>query len=386
MRTKAAIALTLLAAAAVGAWWFQPQLMTKLGLATRGSAPQGQRAQASQRPPSPVEVVAAVSDRVTDQVEALGTLAANESVSVAPEVAGRITAFRFTEGETVEQGAVLVELDATIARAEAEQARAALALAEDVFERNRTLVQRGAGTQVNLEQATAQLATARANVAASAARLEKLTINAPFKGVVGLRSVSVGTIVQPGQAIATLAGIDPVKLDFGVPELFLAAVRVGQSVDVTVDAVPDRRFQGQVYAIDPVVDPAGRALRLRATIPNADGILRPGLFARVNLTTGVRENAVLVPEAALVAGTAGASQAVYVVRDNRAALVPVKTGRRVEGRVEIVQGVAAGDQIVVAGQLTLRDGAAVMIAPPRQPRGPPASRSSAVAPTTHAER
>ncbi len=386
MRRTAVIALVLLAGVAAGAWWFQPQLMTQFGLATRDSAPQGQRPQQAQRPPSPVEIVAAATGRVADQVEALGTLAANESVSVAPEVAGRITAFRFTEGETVEAGAVLVELDATIARAEQEQARAALALAEDVFERNRTLVQRGAGTQVNLEQATAQLATARANVAASAARLEKLTINAPFRGVVGLRSVSVGTIVQPGQAIATLAGIDPVKLDFGVPELFLSAVRVGQTVDVTVDAVPGRKFQGQVFAIDPVVDPAGRALRLRATIPNADGVLRPGLFARVNLTTGVRDDAVLVPEAALVVGTGGASQAVYIVRDNRAALAPVKAGRRVDGKVEIVEGVAAGDQVVVAGQQSLRDGAAVAIAPPRPPGAQPAARSSAAAPTTQAAR
>ena len=377
MRTSA-IALTLLAATAVGAWWFQPQVMSLLGFAGRGSAPQSQQAQgAPQRPPAPVEVTAAATGRVADQVEALGTLAANESVAVAPEVAGRITAFRFNEGETVEQGAVLVELDAVIARAEAAQSQAALSLAEEVYERNRTLVQRGAGTQVNLEQATAQLATARANAAASGARLEKLTINAPFRGVIGLRSVSVGTIVQPGQAIATLAGIDPVKLDFGVPELFLSSVRVGQTVDVGVDAVPDRKFRGQVYAIDPIVDPAGRALRLRATIPNGDGVLRPGLFARVNLTTGVREDAILVPEAALVAGTGGASQAVYVVRDNRAALTPVRTGRRVAGRVEIVEGIAAGDSIVVAGQMTLRDGAAVNVVPPRPPGEAPARSSAA---------
>lgn len=383
MRTSA-IALTLLAATAVGAWWFQPQITAQLGLGGRGSSQPVQQAQGAQRPPAPVEVVAAATGRVADQVEALGTLSANESVAVAPEVAGRITAFRFNEGETVEQGAVLVELDAVIARAEAAQAQAALSLAEEVYERNRTLVQRGAGTQVNLEQATAQLATARANAAASGARLEKLTINAPFRGVIGLRSVSVGTIVQPGQAIATLAGIDPVKLDFGVPELFLSSVRVGQTVDVAVDAVPDRKFQGQVYAIDPIVDPAGRALRLRATIPNADGILRPGLFARVNLTTGVRDDAVLVPEASLVAGTGGATQAVYVIRDNRAALTPVRIGRRVDGKVEIVDGIAAGDSVVVAGQLTLRDGAAVNVVPARPP-GEPAARSS-TATTTQAAR
>lgn len=373
-----AIALAVLAAVAAGVWWFQPQLLTRIGLISGQPSRQAQTGGAPQRPPAPVEVVAAATGRVADQVEALGTLAANESVAVAPEVAGRITAFRFREGETVEQGAVLVELDATIARSELTQAQANLSLAEDTFERNRTLVQRGAGTQVNLEQATAQLATARANVAAAEARLEKLTVQAPFRGVIGLRSVSIGTIVQPGQAIATLAGIDPVKVDFGVPELFLSAVRVGQTVDVSVDAVPGRRFQGQVYAIDPVVDPAGRALRLRATIPNPDGLLRPGLFARVNLTTGVRDDAVLVPEAALVAATTGGGQAVYVVREGRASLTNVRTGRRTEGRVEIVEGVAAGDQVVVAGQLTLRDGAAVAVIP-QQGQRPAAAGSAAQA-------
>jgi membrane fusion protein, multidrug efflux system len=380
-----ALALALLAAVAAGVWWFQPQLLGRIGLTANAPAArqgQGQTVGAAQRPPAAVEVAAAATGRVADQVEALGSLVANESVAVASEVAGRITAFRFREGEAVEQGAVLVELDPAIARTEVAQAQAALSLAEETYERNRTLVQRGAGTQVNLEQATAQLATARANVAAAEARLEKLTIHAPFRGVVGLRSVSVGTIVQPAQAIATLAGIDPLKVDFGVPELFLSAVRVGQSVDVLVDALPDRRFRGEVYAIDPVVDPAGRALRLRATIPNPDGALRPGLFARVSLTTGVRDNAVLVPEAALVAASAGAGQAVYIVRDGKAVLANIRTGRRIDGRIEIVEGVAAGDQVVVAGQVALRDGAAVAIVPPRTAEQRQAPATTASTPAT----
>jgi len=364
----AAIVIFLLGAAAAGVWWFQPEFASRLGFPSAGGAASRQeRTAAAPRPAAPVEVVAAATGRIADQVEALGTLAADESISIASEVAGRITGFGFAEGRRVEKGAVLVELDATIARTAVAQAEANLSLAEDVYERNRTLVQRGAGTQVNLEQATAQLATARANVGAAAAQLEKLTILAPFGGVIGLRSVSVGTIVQPAQTVATLASIDPIKVDFGVPELFLSAVRVGQTIDVAVDAVPGRRFAGHVFAIDPVVDPAGRALRLRATIPNGDGALRPGLFARVDLTTGVREDAVLAPEAALVAGAAGAAQAVYIVRDGKAALTPVRTGRRLAGRVEIVEGVAAGDQIVVAGQVALRDGAAVAVVPSRQP-------------------
>jgi membrane fusion protein (multidrug efflux system) len=341
-----------------------------------GEAPRAGR-QAGSQTGSPVEVVRAATERVADLVEALGTLAANEQVPIASEVAGRIVAFHFREGQEVEAGAKLVDLDPTIAQAELQQAQANLSLAQDVYDRSQTLVQRGAGTQVALEQATAQLAVARANVAAAQTKLGQLTLSAPFKGVVGLRATSVGTIIPAGQAITTLTSLDPIKVDFSIPELFLSSVRAGQSVDVRVDAFPERRFTGEVYAIDPVVDPSGRALRLRATIGNADRTLRPGLFARVALTTAVRDDAIVVPEAALVASATGQESAVYVIADGRAAMKVVATGRRFDGKVEITQGVRVGDQVVVAGQIRLRDGARVTIteAPAR-----PAPPTGAVAP------
>lgn len=381
MRRIVFILLGTLIIAGGALWWFQPAFLGRLGLGraapnvAEGARQRPQQgAPGGQRPPAPVETARAETGRVADQVEALGTLAANESVSIAPEIAGRITALRFREGETVEADAVLVELDATIARSELEQARANLSLAEDVLNRNQTLVQRGAGTQVALEQATAQVSIGRANLAAAEARLQKLSINAPFKGTVGLRSVSVGTIVQPGQAIASLTSVDPIKVDFGVPELFLQSVRVGQPLEIRIDAAPGRSFRGEVYAIDPVVEAASRAIRLRARVPNPEGALKPGLFARVTLTTGVREDAVLVPEAALVASPTGESSAVYLVRDNRAVLATIGIGRRNGGKVEVTEGVSAGDVVVTAGQTALRDGAAVAVAAPPQ--------SSAAAPNT----
>ena len=372
-RRLAVLLLPALLLAGAGLWWLDPPFVARL---TGGSAPPaGQRAMGAapgqQRPPAPVELAQAQAGRVADEVEALGTLSPNESVAVAPEVAGRITAMPFREGQRVEEGALLVELDATIARAELAQARTNLQLAQDTVERNQTLVQRGAGTQVSLEQAAAQLATARAGVASAEARLEKLSIHAPFAGVMGLRSVSVGAIVQPGQSIATLTSLDPIKVDFGVPELFLSAVRVGQKLEIAVDAAPGRVFQGEVYAIAPIVDASGRAIRLRAAVPNPEGALRPGLFARVTLTTGVREDAVTAPEAALIASPTGQGFSAYVVRDGRAALTPVQVGRRLEGRVEITEGLRAGDMVVVAGQQGLRDGAAVTAAAPRPAQGEP---------------
>ncbi|MGU9982236.1 efflux RND transporter periplasmic adaptor subunit [Phreatobacter sp. HK31-P] len=348
-----------------------------IGLGSEDAARAGRPATAQAG--TPVEVVKAATERVADQVEALGTLAANEQVPIASEVAGRIVAFHFREGREVEAGAKLVDLDPVIARAELQQAQANLSLAQDVYDRSQTLVQRGAGTQVALEQATAQLAVARANVAAAETKLGQLTLSAPFKGIVGLRSTSVGTIIPAGQAITTLTGLDPIKVDFSIPELFLSSVQTGQAVDVRVDAFPERRFVGEVYAIDPVVDAAGRAVRLRATIGNSDRTLRPGLFARVALTTAVRDDAIVVPEAALVASATGQESAIYVVSEGRAAMKVVATGRRFDGKVEITEGVKAGDQVVVAGQVRLRDGARVTVTepPPRPAPTPPAGQAAA---------
>ncbi len=379
-RSLWAVALLLVLAAAALVW-------LKPGWVGLGDAPQqSARRGVGESRAAPVEVVAARTERVEDQVEALGTLIANEQVAIAPEVSGRIVAFHFQEGQEVKAGDDLVDLDPAIAAADLKQAQANLSLAEDVFERSQTLVQRGAGTQVALEQATAQLAVARANVTSAETRLAQLKLKAPFAGIVGLRTTSVGTIVPAGQAVTTLTSLDPMKVDFSIPELFLSAVKAGQSIDVVVDAVADRRFTGEVYAIDPVVDVAGRAVRLRATIANGDRVLRPGLFARVALTTAVRDDAVVVPETALVAAATGQEAAVYVVSGERAAMRVVATGRRFDGKVEITEGVKAGEQVVTAGQARLRDGARVVASAPPGPNRPAEPREAAASDATPAAR
>ena len=338
-------------------------LRVRLGSApARPDAAPGRPAAApGARPPAPVETATVRTGAVTDDVEALGTLIANESVSIAPEIAGRITAVRFKEGERVKQGATLIELDSTTLRAELAQAQADLRLAQDTFERARTLAQRGSGTQVALEQATAQLQVSQAKVALAEARLEKATLVAPFDGVVGLRSVSVGNYVPAGQALITLTSMDPIKVDFRVPELFLRSVKVGQQVELRVDALLDRSFTGEIYAIDPVVDVNGRAIKLRARIPNRDLVLKPGLFARITVVLDTRPNAVLVPEAALV--PQGTEKFVYRVDNGQAKLTKVELGKRLPGRVEVRQGLEPGAVVVTAGQLKLRDGAPVEAVP-----------------------
>lgn len=325
--------------------------------------PTKQQAQAqgagAQNPGVPVEVGTVELTAVAEEVEALGTLAADESVVIAPEIAGRVVALGFKEGERVEKDQKLVMLDTAILDAELKQAQADLSLARDSYERNRSLVQRGAGTQVALEQATAQLALQEARVQLVQAKLALATIKAPFTGVVGLRSVGVGDFVSIGKPLITLTNIDPIKVDFRVPEIYLTQLKVGQPIQLKIDAVPDRPFTGEIFAIDPVVDVNGRAVRLRATVPNADLVLKPGLFARVTIMVDKRENALVVPETAVVPD--GLGKTVFIVENGKAKRVPVELGKRLTGKVEIVKGLTAGMQIVTAGQMRLREGATVAI-------------------------
>jgi membrane fusion protein, multidrug efflux system len=300
--------------------------------------------------------------KIERTIEAVGTLASNESVVLSPEISGRITEILFEEGQAVTVGAPLFKLDDAVSRAELAQVEASLTLSRTNYDRAKSLYQKSAGSALVLDEALAKRNADQAGADLARARLSKTVISAPFDGVVGLRSVSVGDIVNPGQALANLEDLDPLKVDFRVPELYLSAVKPGQAIRVTVDAFPGREFEGSVTAIDPLVDSGGRAVVLRAALPNADGVLRPGLFARVGLLVGSTENAVLVPEEALV--PQGKAPFVYVVRDGKAVAAPVKTGLRRKGQVEITEGLGADDVVVTAGQMKLRPNTPVTVQPP----------------------
>ncbi|MGO4170937.1 efflux RND transporter periplasmic adaptor subunit [Bosea sp. TAF32] len=307
----------------------------------------------------PVEVASVETMTVNEEVEALGTLAADESVIIASEIAGRVVALGFKEGERVKAGQDLVKLDTAILDAELKQALADLGLARDTNERLRALVQRGSGTQVALDESTARLASSEARVQLAKAKLAQSTIVAPFSGVVGLRSVGIGDYVSVGKPLIVLTSIDPIKVDFRVPEIYLSRVKVGQPVQVRVDAVPDRTFTGQIFAIDPVVDVNGRAIRLRANVPNGDLALKPGLFARLSITVDQRENAMVIPEMAVVPD--GVGKMIYVAENGKARRVAVELGKRLPGKVEVVGGLKPGMQIITAGQMRLRDGSTISV-------------------------
>lgn len=309
-----------------------------------------------------VEASQVVLDTVLDTIRAVGTLQANEAVVIAPETGGRIARLPFKEGQRVEAGAPLVELDADVLKAEVVKAQSVLTLAEANRERAMTLASQGTGTLRARDEALATYREAQANLALAQARLAKATINAPFSGVVGLRAVSVGAYVNPGDRIVELADIDPIKVDFRVPELALPDLRPGQSIRVTVDAFPDQLFDGEVYVIDPIVDANGRAVRLRARIPNPDGKLYPGLFARVEIVVERHENAMLIPESAVFAE--GQVRYVYRIVEGRAVRTEVHLGQRRPGQVEVRSGLDKNAVVVTAGHQQIRDGSPVTVIKP----------------------
>lgn len=306
-----------------------------------------------------VEAERVTVDTVVEDIHAVGSLLPNEAIAVSPEVAGRISQIHFSEGDEVAAGDVLVELDGTILRAELAKARAEINLAEANRKRAMTLAQQGTGTLRARDEAVAGYLAAQANVALAQARLDKTIIAAPFSGVAGLRAVSVGAYVTPGDRIVDLVEIDPIKVSFQVPELALSSLRTGQAIRVSVDAVPGSGFEGTIYAIDPVVDENGRAIRLRARIANPDHVLFPGLFARVQIVVERRENAILVPESAVFAS--GQDRLVYRVVDGRAIRTIVTLGQRRPGWVEVAAGLDPDAVVVTAGHQQARDGVPVEI-------------------------
>ncbi len=303
--------------------------------------------------------------RMSQGLTAVGSLRSDESVTIRPEVSGRISEIGFREGQRVKKGATLIRFDTSVQRAELEQAAANLGLSKSRLERSRDLFTKGFISAQARDETESNFKLAQASYDLSQARLTKLEIKAPFSGIVGLRMVSIGDYVKDGQDIVNLEEIDPLKVDFKIPEIYLKQVAVGQALQITLDAFPNQTFQGKVLAINPLVDTNGRSIVIRAVIKNTEARLRPGMFARVRLLFSDERDSVAVPEQSLI--PVGDEQYLFKVVDGRAQRFKVEIGQRREGQVEVLQGLAAGDVIVTAGQLKLRDGALVKIADEARP-------------------
>lgn len=338
-------------------------------------APRPAGAPAAAGPPGgfaiPVETAKVALETLQEDVSAVGSLRSNESVVVRPEISGRISAIRFTEGARVSKGAALLRLDSSTQAAEVQQARANLALAQTNYERTQEL-QKSKFVSANAgDQALNGLKVAEANLALSEARLAKTQILAPFNATIGLRQVSVGDYVKEGQDLVTLEDMSELKLDFRLPENYFGKVKLGQLVEIKTDALPGQAFKARLIAIDPLIDQAGRSLSLRAILDNTQGNLRPGMFANVRLIFSERASAMTIPEEALM--PVGADQYVFKTVDGKVQRVQVKIGLRRNAKVEVTAGLRPGDEVVTAGQLKIRDGAAVSAS---QTGAPPAAQSA----------
>ena len=312
----------------------------------------------------PVEAVTIQPQPLSSGLQTVGSLRADESVVVRPEVAGRIQRIHFKEGGRVGAGQPLFTLDGSIAQADLNEAAANLKNSRSAATRAGQLVDDKLIARADYDKTRAALGVDQARLESARTALSKMTLRAPFAGQIGLREVSVGEFVNVGQDLVTLVRVDPIEVDFAVPETALSQIRNGQTIQVTVDAFPGDVFGGKVVAIAPVVDLDSRSIKLRAQIANPDGRLHPGQFAKLQLQPrGGDAPALLVPEQALM--QSGDERYVYTVVDGKAKKVVVKTAARVPGKVQVVEGLKAGDVVITAGQSKpmMHEGMAVMVLP-----------------------
>ena len=350
-----------IAAASGAAWWYQAP---RPAAAAPGTASPGLSATPAAL--VAVEVARVASATLSDDARAVGSLRSRQGVVLRPEVSGRITQLNFTDGQRVRKGQALVQFDDQLARAQIQQSQAELSIAQANQKRNQELVAQSFISQRSLDESAAGLQVAQAKLALARATAARLTIVAPFSGIVGIRQVNVGDYLKDGADIVNLEDIDAIYVDFRLPERYQSKVRRGQTAMLDIDALPGQRYSAQIQAIDPLIDANGRSVGVRGCIDNRALTLRPGMFARVNAVFGVRDNASVIPEEAVV--PQGARQ--FVIRllygpDSQTRTtrrVEVKVGLRSQGEVEIMQGLSPGDMVVRTGQQRIqKDGTVVTV-------------------------
>ncbi|MGB0467888.1 MAG: efflux RND transporter periplasmic adaptor subunit [Pontibacterium sp.] len=303
----------------------------------------------------PAEVITVKSQALEQSIRAVGNLRANESIQLSPEQSGRIEKVLFEEGVQVKKDQALFALNSSIYKAELKQAQARVNLSKIAYTRAVRLLKKGVGSVQDRDSTLAQLRVDEAQKALAQTRLDKMTIRAPFTGITGLRLTSPGDYVNVGQALVELTDLHSLKADFRVPEIYLASLKAGSKINIQVDAFPGKTFPGEVYAIAPGADSRSHNILLRARIPNDNNLLRPGLFAQVNLIIERNNAAIVIPEQAIIPQNGGFF-VMRVAAGNIVERVPVTMGQRRPGTVQITQGLSAGDVVITAGQLKLFPG------------------------------
>lgn len=303
----------------------------------------------------PAEVVHAQEQIIPTHIEAVGTLKANESLILRPENTGKIDSIRFTEGSFVKKGRPLIHFDDALYKAQVAEARARVLLSQTEFDRVDKLFNKGATSGTNRDSAKAQLQINLAQLDQAKVSLNRMTLKAPFSGIVGLRQFSPGDYITAGSDMLKIVDISKMKLDFKIPEIYLPQVKVGQKLDIKLSSFPAQALTGEVVAISPQISEQGRNILVRATLPNHNNMLRPGLFAKVQLLIKEERN-IIVPEQAII--PQGDQFMVYLYKDEKVTPAPIKIIKRFQGQVALT-GINAGDIVITAGQLKLQPGSPI---------------------------
>ena len=310
-------------------------------------------------PPMPVETAHVNKQNVSLNFEAVGTIEADESITVVSEIDATVVSLPFVEGSRVQKGDLIAKLDDSQLIAEVNRTEALYMQNQANYKRVKDVVDQKAGTPQDLDDATAALKVAEANLALARSRFIKTRIVAPFDGIVGTRKVSAGTFLRTGQAITELANLDQIRVEFSAPERFLSQLRKDAEVTVSTPVYPGHEVKGKILAIEPVLNPETRSVQVVALVRNPGQKFRPGMSANVSVVLSEKQNALTIPNEAVFA--VGNQSFVFIVKpDSSVARVPITMGIQLPKVVEVVQGLEAGGEVVSAGHQKLFDGAKVI--------------------------
>ncbi|HVO73457.1 MAG TPA: efflux RND transporter periplasmic adaptor subunit [Ignavibacteriaceae bacterium] len=310
-------------------------------------------------PPMPVETTHVSKQDVKLYFDAVGTIEAVESITVVSEIDGAVVRLPFVEGSSVKKGDLIAQLDDSQLIAEVNRTEALYLQSQANYKRVKEVVDQKAGTPQDLDDATAALKVAEANLALARSRFIKTRIVAPFDGIVGTRKVSVGTFLRTGQSITELANLDEIRVEFSAPERFMSQLRKDAEVTVSTPVYPGHEVNGKIIAIEPVLNPETRSVQIVALVKNPGQKFRPGMSANVSVVLSEKQNALTIPNEAVFAN--GNQSFVFVVKpDSSVARVPITMGLQLPKVVEVVHGLEAGGQVVSAGHQKLFDGAKVI--------------------------
>ena len=321
-----------------------------------------QAAPPGERPPTAVMAQTATVKTVSDRIEALGTLKANDAVNITVHASDFVTEIYFTDGQRVARGDLLLKLESTEEQALLQEARYTLEEAKSQLDRVSVIAKRGDASESVLDERQREYNVAKSRLAAIQSRLDDRKVEAPFAGVLGLNDVSRGTFLTPGDVITTLIDDSTMKLDFGIPAVYLSEIKAGMNIEATTPGYPDRLFKGRIESVDNRVDPVSRSVQVRAKLPNPEGLLKPGMLMEVDLLTRQRE-ALIIPEEAII--PVATKTYVYVLDEQTdpftAKRMEVVTGSRWEGEVEIRSGLSAGQTIITDGTNKLQPNSKVRL-------------------------